>query len=295
MIRLGLGERQKQQLVAGYVERNGIKKVFCFYFKRFPLRLAPGCEVEHVEYSDIIMYKFFYRLLEEIGPDSLVVINECMRTQNRSELTYNCAHHYLGQTPHRIIFEHFPIIEDKQDFMILLDFENKGKFKGKSFDYVYLQQEDIQAVPRKVKMNIVPVETTDADRTRYEKRKETLFANLGDKDPDTIPRALQLLTGDIKKRALEPKKVYVARNKRMKMDNVLSYQEIAGRGKYAIIDTHFRRLDFNDFLKVTGVGRFDYLSTTLPIDTYITTEFAKWKARVDAIYAQAGLYRPDST
>ena len=66
-----------------------------------------------------------------------------MRTSNRSKLIYNCAHHYLNQTPHRIIFEYFPIIENYEDFMILLNFENKGKYKGKGFDYNF-KSEDIK-------------------------------------------------------------------------------------------------------------------------------------------------------
>jgi Icc-related predicted phosphoesterase len=291
MIRIGLGERQKQKVVSEYLNGYKIKKIFCFYFKKFPLKLNVDCDVEYIEYADIEMYKFFYPLLEKIDESSLIVINECMRTQNRSELIYNCAHHYLNQTPHRIIFEFFPIIESRQDFMILLDFENKGKYKGKGFDYVYLQNEDIKIKPFTIKLDTVPVEITDKDRERYEKKKEQLFANLGEKDPDTIPRVLQLLAGDMKKKAVEPGKLYVARNKRFKLDNVKSYQEIAGKGNYIVIDTHYRRLDFNDFLKTTKMNKIKYLCTVLPIDNVIINEFTKWKARCDAIYAQASLYK----
>lgn len=291
MIRIGLSERQKQKVVNEYLSAHDIKKIYCFYFKKFPLKLNAGCEVEHIEYADIEMYKYFYRLLGEIDEASLIVINECLRTQNRSELIYNCAHHYLNQTPHRIIFEFFPVIEDKNDFMILLDFENKGKYKGKSFDYVYLQNEDIKIRPNKIKLEIINVDITDKDRERYEKKKEQLFANIGEKDPDTIPRALQLLAGDMKRKAAEPDKIYIARNKRFKLENVLSYQEASGKGGYIVIDMHYRRINMNDFLRTTGMTKIKYLSTTLPIDNVIVTEFAKWKARCDAIYAQASLYK----
>lgn len=293
MIRIGLGPREKQQVVSEYLAGSGIKKVFCFYYKGSPVKFKVDCEIEYIEYADIEMYKYFYRLLEEIDSSSLIIMDECMRTQNRSELIYNCAHHYLNQTPHRIIFEYFPIIESKQDFMILLDFENKGKFKGKPFDYVYLQTEDVKIRPRKVKLQTINVDTADKDRERYEKKKEQLFATLGEKDPDTIPRNLQLLAGDMKKKAVEPGQLYVARNKRLKLNNVLTYQDIAevGKGDYIVIDMHYRRLDFNDFLKTTCMNRIKYLSTTLPIDSVIMTEFAKWKARLEAIYAQAGVYK----
>lgn len=290
MIRIGLTDRQKQKEVARYVQAHGIKKIFCFYFKRFPLKLNVGCEVEHIERADIEMYKFFYRLLEEIGGDSLIIINECMRTQNRGELTYSCVHHYLNQTPHRIIFEHFPIIETKDDFMILLDMENKGKYKGKGFDYGFLTDEDILMRPHRVKMDVVNVDISEKDHARYEAKKEQLFAGLGNKDPDNIPRALQLIAGDMKRSAIEPEKMYVARNKRFNLANVRTYKDITGIGDHIIIDTPRRRLDFNDFLKVTATTKIKYLCTPLSIDNVITTGFIEWKARLDAIYAKANLY-----
>lgn len=291
MIRIGLNGRDKQKVLDAYLAAHEFKKIFCFYFKKFPIKLKADIEVEYIEYADIEMYKYFYRLLEEIDDKTLLVFNECMRTQNRSELIYNCAHHYCNQTPHKIIFEFFPIIEDKNDFMILLDLQNKGKYKGKSFDYGFLYQEDILVKPFHVKMDFINVETTDQDLQRYENKKEQLFAGLGEKDPDTIPRNLQILAGDIKKKAIDPAKSYVARNKRFKLDNVVSYEDINKTGNYIVIDTHYRRLNMNDFLKTTSMNRIKYLCTTLPIDTVITAEFAEWKARLEAIYAQASIYK----
>lgn len=291
MIRIGLSHREKQKEVTEYLQNNEIKKVFCFYFKKFPVKYKVDCAIEYIEYADIEMYKYFYRLLEEIDDKSLLVFDGCMRTQNRSELIYNCAHHYCNQTPHKIVFEFFPFIEDKSDFMILLDFINKGKYKGKSFDYIYLQNEDIKIKPYRIKMEVINVPITEKDQERYEKKKESLFDNLGNKDPDTIPRNLQLFAGDLKKIAIEPDKQYVARNKRFKLDNVYSYDDITEKGDYIVIDTHYRRLNMNDFIKVTGINRLKYLCTTLPIDTYIVSEFAKWEARLKSIYAQASLYK----
>ena len=124
MIRIGLSNRQKQKVVGEYLKTHKIKKIFCFYFKRFPLEIKTKHEIEYIQYENIIEYNPFYRLLEEINETSLIIMNECMRTQNRSNLTYNCAHHYLRQTPHKIVFEYFPIIDRMNDFMILLDFLN---------------------------------------------------------------------------------------------------------------------------------------------------------------------------
>lgn len=291
VIRIGLNQREKQKEIDQYLAQHEIKKVYCFYFKKFPYKYKADCEIEYIEYADIEMYKYFYRLLEEIDDKILIIMDECMRTQNRSELIYNCAHHYLNQTPHRIIFEFFPIIESKDDFMILLDFENKGKYKGKSFDYAFLHAEDIKIKPFKVRLEIINVEITDKDRERYEQKRDQLFDNLGEKDPDTVPRALQLFAGDLKKKAIEPDELYVARNKRFKLANVKTYDEITKQGDYIVIDTHYRRLNFNDFLKTTRMSRIRYLATTLPIDNVIIREFSEWKARLDAIYAQASLYK----
>lgn len=290
MIRIGLSQREKQKVIINFLKDHTVKKIYCFYFKKFPYQYKVDCDIEYIEYSDIEMYKYFYRLLEEINDSSLIIMDECMRTQNRSELIYNCAHHYLNQTPNKIIFEFFPIIDNKEDFMILLDFENKGKYKGKSFDYLFLQNEDIEMKPFWVSMDIINVPVSKQDKEKYEKKKEELFDNLGNKDPNTIPRQLQLYAGNFKKAAIQPNKMYVARNKRFKLNNVVSYDDVKKR-EYIIIDTHYRRLNLNDFIKITKIKKLQYLASTLSVDNVIISEFSKWKARLDAIYDQASLYK----
>jgi len=290
MIRIGLGPKEKQNVLNEYLKKHDINKIYCFYYKDFPIKFNTEIDIEYIEYAEIIMYRTFYPLLEKIDNNSLLIFNECMRTQNRSDLTYNCAHHYCNQTEHKIVFEYFPIIDNKNDFMILLDFINKDKYKGRSFDYLFLHQEDIKIKPHRLRMDLIPVDITEKDKAKYESKKEELFNNLGNGDPDNIPRALQLLAGDFKKKAIEPNKLYVARNKRFKLNNVLTYGNIQKKGQYIIIDTHYRRLNMNDFLKTSGMTTLKYLCTPLSIDTVIINEFSEWKARLDAIYAQASLY-----
>ena len=72
--------------------------------------------------DEIIQYKFYYRLLQEIGKDTLLVVNECLRMQNRYDLTYNCLRLFLQQTPHALVFQYLPIIDTIADFMVLFDF-----------------------------------------------------------------------------------------------------------------------------------------------------------------------------
>ncbi|MDD4804840.1 MAG: hypothetical protein PHN69_06775 [Candidatus Pacebacteria bacterium] len=265
-----------------------MRKVYVLYYKNKP-NYQLSVDHEYLEYSDIIMYKYFYRLLGEIDNDCLIVVDEIMRTQNRSDLTYNCAHHYLNQTEHKIIFEYFPIIETVDDFMILLDFKNKDKYKGKSFNYDYLTEEDVVMRPIELQLIVYNVDISDKDRTRYERKKDSLFKNLGMKDPDTIPRNLQLFAGDLKKPSIHPNKIYVARNKRFNLDNVFSYNDITHKQDYIVLDTHYRRLNFNDFLKTTCMHSIPYISTGLSIDNYIVDDFNKWKGRLEDIYAKANL------
>jgi len=67
LIRIGLDDDVKQNIITDYIYKNKIKKIFIFYYKDFPLNYTnDNVAIEHIEYSYIIMYKFFYRLLEEI-------------------------------------------------------------------------------------------------------------------------------------------------------------------------------------------------------------------------------------
>lgn len=287
MIILGMDKTQKENIIKDYLSKNSIKKVYVFYFKIQP-DYNLEIETEYIEYADIEMYKFFYRLLEEIDNSSLIVIDECMRTQNRSELIYNCAHHYLNQTQHKIIFEYLPFIEDNNDFMILLDFQNKGKYKGKSFDYAMLKEEEVIINPIKIKYVVKWFETTEKEKQDYEKKKNDLFDNLGSKHPDTIPRTLHISAGNLKKSRLMDDIKYVARNSRFKKPNVVTYKEVIDKN-YTVIDYPCRRLEFVDYLRYTKSDKINFLSSDLKIDKFYADDYRQWLERMREFYAQAGV------
>ena len=293
MIRIGLNHQEKQKVIKEYLTNHDIRQVKVFYFKQ-PTNYDFGDidNVEYIEWSDIIMYKFFYRLLEEIDDNTLIIIDELMRTKNRNDLTYNCAHHYLNQTPHRIIFEFFPIIDELDDIMILFNFENKDKFKGKGFDWNLLYEEDIKIKPYSPILQVINVEVTDKEIQKYNKEKNKIFEEIENslKDPDIIPRHLQIIAGNFKKKKIDQNNKYVARNKRFKLNNVVTYDEISSAEQYIVIDTHYNRLKFNDFLKKTMMEKVYYLSTPLSIDKVIIDQFNQWKGVLNTIYAQANLY-----
>ena len=294
MIRIGLSQKEKQKTISDYISTHmEIKKVYVLFYKKFKPSYKVDVDIEYIEYSNIIMYKFFYRLLEEIGNTSLIVVDGCVRTLKRNDLTYNCAHHYLNQTDHRIIFDLLPIVQDKNDMMILFDFNTPNKFKGRSFEYVMLQTEDIKIKPYHLKLSVIPVDTSENQLQNYEKKRDILFDNLGlgGKDPETIPRQLQLLAGDFKKPAVEPNKQYVARNKRFKLANVASYADDLKKQDYIVIDMYYSKLQMVDFIKQTGAKNIKYLATTLPIDTVVITEFSTIRGRLEAIYAKANIYK----
>lgn len=288
MIRIGLNNQEKQQVINEYLANHDIKKVYVFYPEKFPFPLESSVATEHIEYGDIIMYKFFYRLLEEINDNSLLIFNECLRTQKRSDLTYNCAHHYCNQTSHKIVFEYFPFIEQYEDFMILLDFLNKGRYKGKGFDFGYLREEDVRIKPNPIKFNIQPIPISPEQIDAYEQKKEKLFAELGNKEPDTIPRNLHVFAGGFKKPFLQNDKQYVARNSRFNLSNVVTYRPLPTEERI-VIDFPHRRLDFNDYLKNAAVKEVTFISTELPVDNHYAVEFENWLKRVGDFIAQAGL------
>jgi hypothetical protein len=283
MIRIGLNEQEKQQVVECYIRENNITQVKVFYPEKFPVDI----DGEHIEYKDIIEYKFFYRLLEEIDPNTLLVFNECLRTQKRSDLTYNCAHHYCNQTSHKIVFEYFPFIEDKADFMILLDFLNKGKYKGKGFSWEFLQEEDVQVKP--ISFTLHTIDMIAPNLMGYERKKRQLFANLGNSDPDTIPRQLHIWAGNDKKQMIDPAQRYVARNARFKMPNVVTYKDVEP-GEYILLDFPHRRIDMNDFLKVTGMTHLRFVNSTLKVDQWYINEFRAWAERLGEFHAKASVY-----
>lgn len=287
---IGFCEEEKQQTITQYCHLHSITKVYLFCPDEFSLDFCLNdISVEKVRYADIIMYKTFYHLLEVVDENSLLVFNECMRTQNRNDLTYNCAHHYCNQTPHKIVFEYFPFIESQEDFMILLNFINKDKYKGKSFDYTFLTEENVTIKPIKLCLQILPTSISEQEKQSYQLRKEQLFKNLASSNPNTIPRNLHIFTGNFKKRVLEPEQVYVARNSRFGLPNVVSYTDAESNQDYIMIDFPHRRIDFNDFLKKTDMQTLYFISTGLKVDQYYINEFKAWNDRLREFYGKAGL------
>ncbi len=287
-IRIGWTRAQQHDEITRYVAKYGITRVYVFAPPRFPLELPPlplGVHAEAIAYADIIMYKVFYSLLEAIDERTLLVFHSCLRTQKRSDLTYNCAHHYANQTPHVLVYEPFPFIEDAQDFSILLDYQAPGKYKGRSFNTAYLADEDVQVTPRHFTVEVTQLTPTADELARYEAKKEHLFVALGQGDPDTIPRNLHVFAGGVKKAAFQSDRQYVARNCRFNRANVVVYGDVQPGVTYTVLDFPHRRIDFNDFLATTGQTTIPFIHSGLKVDDVYLDALRAWIDRLEAFYA----------
>ena len=292
MIRIGLTNQQKIDVINQYLSKHNIKKIIIFSAEKFFMQVEGiNCDdVRQIGYKETIMYRTFYPLLEEINDSYLLIMNEMMRTQKRNELNYNCVAKYTNQTSHRIVFEWLPFIDEEKDFMILLDYHNSQKYKGLSIYEIDLDAEDILCVQRKFKMEIIQAKLPNGVQELYQAEKENLFDNLGNKSPETIPRQLHLWTGTYKKDLIVPDRLYVARNARFKKPNVVTYKDVQKGKEYILLDIPHRRFDFNDFLRKTEQEEFYYISTGLSIDDIYISEFNEWEKRIEEFYAKTGIY-----
>lgn len=180
MGKIYLGDCDKIKIINDYIANNSTEKVYV---------IGDDLELgENIKFSDTILYKYFYRLLQEINDKSLIVLNECLRKQNRYDLTYNCIRRYCLQTPHILIFNYFPIIKQEQDFMILYDMIQNNPFLKEPYKYItHFENVIVGSIEFDVKKTdiILPNECIE----EYKIEKENIIKQVK-KDPDIIPRRL---------------------------------------------------------------------------------------------------------
>ena len=175
-----IGEQNKEKIIQDYIKTNSIDRVYVIGDD-----LGIG---EHIKFSDTIMYKYFYRLLQEINKTSLIVLNECLRKQNRYDLTYNCIRRYCLQTDHILIFNYYPIIKEEQDFMILYDMQQNNPFLKEPYKYV-TKFEGVEVGKVEFEVKRIDYQVPEEVVQEYEKEKYKIAEEVN-KDPDIIPRRL---------------------------------------------------------------------------------------------------------
>lgn len=295
MIYLGYSTADKQAAIADYQAAHGIRKTVVISHERFPLHVAGA---DHIGYADVIMYVTYYRLLQEIDAETLVIVNECLRTQNRYDLTYNCIRNYLNQTNHVLVFQALPLIDTPEDFMILFDFATQSRWKRRPFDAgLILDNAQIAVQSWPVDFRRIDVPTSAAAQRRYEQERQRLFAELGAKDPHTLPRNLYLIGGKDKLAWIENRqpslfdageagpRQYVARNKRLGNGEIVTYDDAQPGQAYTVLEFPHRFIDFSDFLVTTGQAASDVLVADLKVDHWYYDRFTAWKERIHATYA----------
>ena len=286
MICLGLDDAGKDAVVRRYCDEHGIRKVFLLTPERF--RPALAVEVETVTWPDIIEYRFFYRLLQEVGRDTLVIVNECLRTQNRYDLTYNCIRHFLNQTPHQIVFQYLPLIDTVEDFMILFDFDTRSRWKRERFSPGLLGEATIEVAPVPVQLRPVPVSASPRIHYLYAQEKVALLAAVrGDpeKDPHLIPRNLLLVSGKAKLPRVVPGRRYIGRNNRFKLPNLETYREVAGAGPWTVFEFCHNFIDFADFLAVSRQVDVEVMVADTKAEHWYLQRFIDWTRRLADAYA----------
>lgn len=278
MIRIGYDATAKDALVSAYCREHGICKVFVLS----PARFAPPVSIPHemIDWPNIIEYQWYYRLLREVDRGTLVVVNECLRTQNRTDLAYNCIRLFLQQTGHRIIFQRLPVIDTAEDFMVLFDFDTRSRWKGSPYRPELFGETDIRSRGVAPDFVAIPVETDRKTRDAYAREKRRLIDGIGLKDPHTIPRNLLLMAGKAKLVAVDPTRRYVGRNNRFKLPNFETYREAAGRGDRIAFESCHNFIDMSDFLAISRQVRVEMLVSDLKVDQWYFERYAQWAERI---------------
>jgi hypothetical protein len=278
MICIGASNGDKIDIINQYREDNGITSVVVFSPSKFTLSVA---DAEHRRYADIIMYKYYYRLLQEIDHSTLIVINECLRTQNRYDLTYNCLRNYLNQTSHQIIFQNLPIIDTVDDFMVLFDFDTRSRWKKVSFGDAPLDECDLHVCPAVIDLAPKEIRADQKTHASYQKKKRQLIDDIGLKDPHTIPRNLYLHGGRTRLKAVEDGRDYVGRNNRFKLDRLRTYRDTSFPSRNIVFEFPHNFIDFSDFMTLSGQTRFEVLVTDLKVDQWYLERYRDWAKRVE--------------
>ena len=288
MICIGLTDKQKDEEIARYCAEHTIRKVVIFSPSKFRF-VSSESGSEHIEYDAIITYKVYYRLLQETDDSTLLVINECLRTQNRNDLTFNCVRHYLNQTPHQLIFQYLPIIDTPEDFATLFDFDTRSRWKRVSFTNLPLREAKIRVAPVPLELRVIDVQTDERTLAYYAIEKRKLIDGIGLKDPHTIPRNLHLISGKAKLLYTKPEASYLGRNDRLKLQNMTTYKESAyPNAPYVVFEFCHNLIDFADFLALSRQTRIDVLVTDLKVDRWYLKRYQDWIGRLREVYTLIG-------
>lgn len=284
MIRLGLSDSEKDKLVTEYCNKNNIRKVFILSPEESRFKCSFYCH-EHIEYEQIIQYKYYYRILQEVDDNTLVIVNECLRTQDRNSLYYNCIRNYLNQTKHQIVFQYLPIIDTFDDFMILFDLDTRSRWKRDKWMDCFRSESDIDGHRVDVSLRSIEVPTSESARVTYEKEKRKLINGIGLKDPNTIPRNLHLISGKHKLKVISRDCHYVGRNNRFGIQTMHTYKDNEYPTDCTVFEYCHNFINFGDFLARSKQVNVPVLVSDLKVDAWYHQRYVDWVKRIKDAYA----------
>lgn len=145
-----------------------------------------------IPFKEVIMYKHYFPWLQELGPDAVLVLNNCLKKPAFSCLEYNCIRHYCQQSGHVLVFSPLPLIQSIEDFKILRSFIAPNPFL-KEFDNNYSRVH----ANFKISYSVEEVKLDAKVHEKYEALKAGLIAECQEKaeravicNTDIIPRRL---------------------------------------------------------------------------------------------------------
>jgi len=283
-----LGSKNKADTIEAYIKQHGIKRVVVISHSKFEIIVNTDVPCEVVTYEDCIQYVYYYRLLQEIDSNTLLVINECMRSQKRNgELTFNVIRVFLQNTKHKIVFQYLPQIDTFQDFAVLFDWDTDSRYKKTAFSEELLIHAEI-VIDTEVCFSFTPIAipTSPATLKKYEQEKEKLIAGIGIKDPHTIPRNLHLLGAKDKILYINNTSHYLMRSNKYKLKNMRSYKEgNYSDNHYIIFEWCHNYIDFIDFAYLSEQIEFQVMTTEIKVDKYYLDRYTEWAERISKTYS----------
>lgn len=280
-----IGEWDKEKIINHYIENNDVKKVLIIYTKRLFTQYDIKAECEYIEMHDTTKWKKHYYLLEYVNKHTLIVLDNLLVSTSRYSNEYNCISNLTNQTPHRLVFNYLPFIDNKNDFMILLDFYNRVKYKGEPFDYELLKDVHYFIKPVDITLKFHNVDISEEDKKKYVEIRNKLFDEIGMNNPKNIPNNLTIVAGDMKYKNIDIGKI-TARNKRFK--NGTTY---ADDTLNTIIDLPTDKSYLVELITLTKQNNIEILTSELSIDKYHQQDYIKWLERIKEFYDKANIFK----
>ena len=173
-------------IIRAYAEAHGLQKVVLFGDMMEGLQ---GLNINAVPYNKVIEYAYYYKYLAFTDKQTLFVWNDCLRKRDQRALEYNCIRHCAEQTKHRLIFNTLPIIETREDFMILYTLLEPNTFVRLAFsDVDSFKNVDIAGFH----LPLITIDKRDATNeqwAKYQRLKDEAISAVK-RDPNIIPRRL---------------------------------------------------------------------------------------------------------